>query len=74
MIARALNMTEIQWISTKEAMVLLKVNSTNAVRYLMEQYPDELHGLNFGSEEQPRWVLRRDEVIAFQEKREKTGY
>lgn len=75
MIARALdNETQKdEWISTKEAAKLLKVKTTVAVRYLMIQHPNELHGINFGSEEQPRWVLRRAEVIAFQEKRERGG-
>jgi hypothetical protein len=55
-----------EYISTKEAAKILKVGSTQAVRYLMEQYPDKLPGHNFGSKKQPRWMLRRIDVINFQ--------
>lgn len=55
-----------EWISTTEAAKILKVESTQAVRYLMEQYPDKLPGMNVGSEKQPRWVLRWIDVVNFQ--------
>lgn len=55
-----------EYISTKDAMKILKVNSTQAVRYLMAQYPDKLPGYNFGSKAQPRWMLKREDVINFQ--------
>lgn len=59
-----------QYISTKEAAKILKVGSTQAVRYLMEQYPDKLPAVNVGSEAQPRWVLRREDVERFQYERD----
>jgi hypothetical protein len=55
-----------EYISTKEAAKILKVKSTQAVRYLMEQYPDRLQGYNFGSKKQPRWMLKREDVLNFQ--------
>lgn len=59
-----------EYISTKEAAKILKVGSTQAVRYLMEQYPDKLPAVNVGSAAQPRWVLRRADVERFQYERD----
>lgn len=61
---------QIEWITTVEAAKILKVNSTQAVRNLMVRNPDELPGMNIGTVDQPRWMLRRADVIRFQKKRE----
>lgn len=70
MIARAMEMEEIEWISTKEAATILGVKSTQAVRQLAARNPEKLPMVNLGSELQPRWVLRRADVLAFQLTRE----
>jgi hypothetical protein len=59
-----------EWITTVEAAKILKVSTTKAVRYLMEQYPNDLPGMNIGTDAQPRWMLRRADVERFQANRE----
>jgi hypothetical protein len=66
-------MTEISpgdWITTVEAAKILGVNSTQAVRNLMVRNENELPGINIGTEAQPRWMLKRADVIRFQQKRQ----
>lgn len=65
-----LEMTEIEWISTKEAATILGVKSTQAVRQLAARNPEKLPMVNLGSKLQPRWVLRRADVLAFQASRQ----
>lgn len=58
------------WITTVEAAKILKVGSTQAVRNLMVRNPEDLPGINIGTEAQPRWMLKRADVERFQAKRQ----
>jgi hypothetical protein len=52
-------------------MKILEVESTQAVVQLANRHKKELPMTNVGSEKQPRWLLRKGDVKAFQKKREK---